>query len=58
MYNLRNFMIKNLFHNSTGVFHRYRDKDKDKDYEYDDDSEDDMCMCICDDDYEDDTYRV
>lgn len=44
MYNLRNFMIKNLFHNSTGVFHRYRDKDKDKDYEYDD----------C----EDDTYRV
>ena len=33
MYNLRNFMLKDLFHNSTAVFHRYRDKDKDKDYE-------------------------
>ena len=26
-------MLKDLFHNSTAVFHRYRDKDKDKDYE-------------------------
>ena len=29
MYNLRNFMLKDLFHNSTAVFHRYKDKDKD-----------------------------
>ena len=55
MVDLRNFMLKDLFHNSTAVFHRY--KDKDKVYEYDD-SEDDICMCICDDDCEDDTYRV
>ena len=52
VHDFRNFMIKDLFHNSTAVFHS--DKDKDKVYEYDDDSEDDICMCICDDDM----YRV
>ena len=29
MYDLRNFMIKDSFHNSTAVFHRHKDKDKD-----------------------------